>query len=226
MPESVACDKCGSTWPADQSPASCPACMAPTALYRPADFQATTDNQTPTPSRPGTPACAGTAAPPPHIFGDYEMLGEIARGGMGIVYKARQVSLNRLVALKMIRSRALASEAEVRRFHDEAQIAAGLDHPNLVPIYEVGEHDGQHFFSMKLIEGRSLAGFRSGAPADRDYQRRRPHRHHGRSSRPSRASARSAAPRSQTGQRPAGQRRHGRTLRTSASPSASRATVN
>src|SRR5260370_10650572 len=90
---------------------------------------------------------------------------------MGVIYKARQVSLNRTVALKMIRSQALASEPEVRRFQAEAEIAAGLDHPNLVPIYEVGHHDDQHFFSMKLIEGTSLASFRNGASADRTFQR-------------------------------------------------------
>ena len=88
--------------------------------------------------------------------GDYASLEVIKEGGMGIVYRAWQKGANRFVALKMIRFGQFATLAEVRRFRDEAEAAANLDHPNIVPIYEVGERDGLPFFSMKLFETGSL----------------------------------------------------------------------
>jgi hypothetical protein len=112
-----------------------------------------------TPSAP-LPAATETVPPPGVIrvryFGDYELLEELGRGGMGIVYKALQRSLNRLVALKMILSAQFASPAEVERFRREAQAVAQLDHPGIVPLYELGEHEGQRYFSMKWIEGNNL----------------------------------------------------------------------
>ncbi len=90
-------------------------------------------------------------------FGNYELIEVIAHGGMGVVYKAKQIGLNRTVALKMILTGAFADDEEIKRFYQEAEAAAKLDHPGIVPVYDVGCCDGQHYYSMAFIEGKSLA---------------------------------------------------------------------
>jgi serine/threonine-protein kinase len=90
------------------------------------------------------------------VFGDFELIGEIGRGGMGIVYKAWQKSLNRVVALKMILRGEQATLADVARFQVEAEATAHLEHPNIVPVYAAGEHDGLAWFSMRYVEGETL----------------------------------------------------------------------
>jgi len=90
-------------------------------------------------------------------FGDYQLLEEVGRGGMGVVYRARQISLNRIVAVKMLLARPFAVPELEERLHLEAEAAAGLNHPNIVTVYVFGKCDDQFYFSMEYVEGRSLA---------------------------------------------------------------------
>ncbi len=133
------CPTCGRPLPRDTATGLCPVCALADGL------------ESPESTSTASPAATGQR------FGDYDLLEVLGEGGMGTVWRARQRGLQREVALKVIRRGRLASDAERRRFQTEAEAAGSLGHPNIVPVHEVGEQDGQAFYSMKLVAGGNLA---------------------------------------------------------------------
>ncbi|MFT5030548.1 MAG: tRNA A-37 threonylcarbamoyl transferase component Bud32 [Candidatus Binatia bacterium] len=157
----MTCGQCGAPLPVDAPKGICPQCLLKVGLESSNELSANEDGpvvmKAPVGDESSAVCDAGAELGRIRYFGDYEIEEEIARGGMGVVYKARQTSLNRTVAIKMILSGQLADDEEVRRFRTEAEAAANLQHPNIVAIHEVGEHEGQQYFSMDYVAGKGLS---------------------------------------------------------------------
>ncbi len=141
------CPECGAPLAVDVAEGLCPRCLLRQAAGSAGERTEQSDST------------ASQAAPGVSLryIGDYQLIEEIARGGMGVVYKAHQVTLNRTVAVKMILAGSLADQEARQRFLIEAEAAANLQHPNIVAIHEVGRHGDQHYFSMDYIDGPDLA---------------------------------------------------------------------
>src|SRR5213594_4071776 len=164
MNEPGHCAQCGAPLQSDIAGGVCPQCELRGALNLSTDATQIASGPL---AQVGEPSSLATVTHPeggevPGVFssrrfGDYELLEEIAQGGMGIVYKARQMSLNRMVAVKMILAGQFATAQIAQRFRGEAAAAGTLQHPNIVAIHEIGMHEGQHFFSMDYVEGQNLA---------------------------------------------------------------------
>ena len=138
--ESKRCRRCGEPLAGGELSGNCPRCLGKLLL-----------------SPESAEAVESAPLPILRRLGDYELLEEVARGGMGVVFRARQAGLNRIVAVKVLRDAWLATPVDVKRFRAEATNAAKLKHPNIVAVHDVGEECGQYYVAMDLVEGQNLA---------------------------------------------------------------------